>query len=94
MKRMRAIVTGGAGFVGSAIARQLLEKNAEVLVVDNLSTGFARNVLSDAKFAPVDIREYSEVDTIFANFEPDVVFHQAAQMSVARSVKLRLKTLR
>ena len=82
----RILITGGAGFVGSRIADRLCDKN-DVLVVDNLSSGKARNIPKGRKFHPCDIREHREVAEIFGNFNPDVVYHQAAQVSVARSVK-------
>lgn len=84
---MRVLITGGAGFVGSRIA-QMLEKGHDVLVVDNLYTGKAKNIPKNRRFHPCDIRDYREVAGIFNSFKPDVVFHQAAQVSVAKSVKV------
>lgn len=82
---MRCIVTGGAGFIGSHIAEALAERDAEVLVVDDLSTGKRYNVPEKAELAEVSITS-PEVEQIIADFAPNVVFHLAAQMDVRRSV--------
>ncbi len=76
---MRAVVTGGAGFIGSSLVDALLERGDEVTVVDNLSSGRRENVSPDARFVEADIREPLELDA-------DVVFHLAAQADVSTSV--------
>ena len=77
---MRAIVTGGAGFVGSHVVDALLARGDEVTVVDNLSTGRRENVDPAARLLEHDIREPFEIDA-------DVVFHLAAQADVVTSVE-------
>jgi UDP-glucose 4-epimerase len=82
------LVTGGAGFIGSAIVRGLLDQGAErVVVVDSLLTGHERNleeVRGAVDFHRVDIRDY---DVLLPAFEGvDVVFHEAAIPSVPRSI--------
>lgn len=81
---MRVLVTGGAGFIGSHVAEQLLSRGHEVAVLDNLSTGKRENVPSGARFYEVDIR--SGCAEVFEDFRPEAVSHQAAQMDVRRSV--------
>ena len=71
---MRALVTGGAGFVGTNLVKRLLKDKHDVIVFDNYSTGFRENQLDGCRYAYVDIRED------FTNFSEkvDVIFHMAA----------------
>ena len=84
----RFLITGGAGFIGSALTRGLLAKGAEkVVIVDNLLTGHARNldeVRGNIDFHHTDIRNYDAV--LAAMRGVDVVFHEAAIPSVPRSI--------
>src|SRR5579863_1353736 len=85
----RFLVTGGAGFIGSALVRGLLARGAKrVVVVDNLITGHERNldeVRGAVDFHRVDIREYEALRKTMEG--TDVVFHEAAIPSVPRSIK-------
>jgi len=81
---MKVLVTGGAGFIGSHITDKLIEKGAEVVVVDNLSTGQKRHINPKATFIEMDICS-PELATIFSNHF-DAVIHLAAQVDVASSV--------
>jgi len=87
---MRAIVTGGAGFIGSNLVDALLDRGDEVTVVDDLSTGRAANVdgaiARGAKLLVVDIRDAADLDGAFAQARPHAVFHLAAQIDVRKSV--------
>ncbi len=81
-------VTGGAGFIGCNLARFLLEKGHDVVVLDNLATGKKENIepiLSQIAFLEGDIRDRDAVDRAFQGCEG--VFHQAALGSVPRSVE-------
>ena len=82
---MRVLLTGGAGFIGSHVADQLLSRRHEVLVVDDLSTGKRENLSEGALFYELDIR--SGCAKVFEEFEPEALCHQAAQMDVRRSVR-------
>ena len=82
---MRVLLTGGAGFIGSHVAEQLLAGGHEVAVIDNLSTGKRENVPEGASFYERDIR--SGCAEAFEEFGPDALCHQAAQMDVRRSVR-------
>ncbi|MEZ6131021.1 MAG: SDR family NAD(P)-dependent oxidoreductase [Planctomycetaceae bacterium] len=84
---MRLLVTGGAGFIGSHIADKALGKGWTVAVMDNLVSGRRENVPTGATFFEVDIRDRAAVDQAFADFQPTAVSHQAAQASVAVSVR-------
>lgn len=81
---MRVLVTGGAGFIGSAIVDLLLEEGLEVAVVDNLSTGRRENVNPKSRLHVTDIRD-PELAAVFAAQRPEVVFHQAARANVRES---------
>ena len=81
---MKVVVTGGAGFIGSAIARALLARGDEVVAFDNLLTGFKENVPDDAELIEGDLRALDDVRSAFAG--ADAVVHQAALRSVPKSV--------
>jgi UDP-glucose 4-epimerase len=83
---VRAIVTGGAGFVGSHVADALLARGDEAHVVDNLSTGSRENVPSGAQLHELDIRR-DELRALITDLRPEVVFHLAAQADVGTSVE-------
>ncbi len=85
MRRVRALVTGGAGFIGSHVVDALLARGDEVVVVDSLATGKRENVAAGAELQVRDIRE--PLDDLFAGFEPEAVFHLAAQADVRVSVE-------
>ncbi len=79
------MVTGGAGFIGSHLVEHLVAAGREVLVVDDLSTGSDGNVPGPARLERRDIAT-DELDDLFRDFRPDVVFHLAAQASVPASM--------
>ena len=81
-----ALVTGGAGFIGSHLVDRLLEEGHKVAVIDNLSTGKLKNLNSAATFYHMDITNPSMQD-IFQREQPDLVYHLAAQISVSESTK-------
>jgi UDP-glucose 4-epimerase len=82
---VRAIVTGGAGFIGSHVVDALLARGNEVAVLDNLATGKRANVADGAVLHEGDIR--SDADAAFDAARPEVVFHLAAQADVGTSVE-------
>jgi UDP-glucose 4-epimerase len=88
--RMRALVTGGAGFIGSHVVDALVERGDEVTVADYLSTGRRENLeqalANGARLVELDIRDAAAVADLFARERPEVVFHLAAQIDVRRSV--------
>jgi len=87
LSTMRLLITGGAGFIGSHIAERSLAAGWQVAIVDDLSSGRRENVPADAKFYQVDIQDHAAVMAAFADFKPEAVSHQAAQASVAISVR-------
>jgi UDP-glucose 4-epimerase len=85
---MRALVTGGAGFIGSNLVDALLERGDDVTVIDDLSTGRRDNLAQagDADLNELDIRDFDAVSDLVGRVRPEVVFHLAAQIDVRRSV--------
>ena len=82
---MRAIVTGGAGFIGSHVVDALVARGDEVTVIDSLVHGKRENVSSGAQLHVRDVRE--PVDDLFDEVQPEAVFHLAAQADVRVSVE-------
>ncbi len=83
---MKILVTGGAGFIGSNIVDALVENGHDVVVVDNLYMGRLKNLNPKAKFYLLDLQA-AEISKLFALEKFDVVYHEAAQMDVRRSVE-------
>ena len=79
-----ALVTGGAGFIGSHLVDELLNSGRRVIVVDDLSSGQLKNINSNCGFMHGDITS-DALDSIFEKEKPSLVFHLAAQSSVAIS---------
>ncbi|QDT64784.1 NAD-dependent epimerase/dehydratase family protein [Calycomorphotria hydatis] len=84
---MRVLVTGGAGFIGSHIIELLLEEGHEPAALDDLSSSKQKNVPKEVKLYEADIRNLEAVRRAFQDFQPEAVSHQAAQVSVSRSVR-------
>ncbi len=83
---MRAIVTGGAGFIGSHLVDALLVRGGEVHVVDDLSTGSRENLTGTVELHELDIRDEA-LEQLVGRLRPEVVFHLAAQADVGTSVE-------
>jgi len=75
---MRALVTGGAGFIGSHIAEELVRRGHEVVCLDDLSAGTEKNIPQGSEFLYVDVSKKSLLEGVFSKFRPQVVYHQAA----------------
>ena len=80
------LLTGGAGYIGSHILRQLLEKKFRVLVVDNLSTGSRKLVNKKAKFFKIDICDKKKLEKVF-KYKISCIIHLAAALSVPEGQK-------
>jgi UDP-glucose 4-epimerase len=87
---MKALVTGGAGFIGSNLVDALVARGDEVTVVDNLATGKRENLegalQNGATLEEVDIREAEAMSDVVGRTRPGVIFHLAAQIDVRKSV--------
>ena len=88
----RILVTGGAGFIGSAVVRHIINETADAVVVDKLT--YAGNLMSLAPvaqndrfaFEKVDICDRASLDRVFQQYQPDCVMHLAAESHVDRSI--------
>jgi len=87
---VRALVTGGAGFIGSHLVDALLARGDEVCVIDNLTTGRRENLdealAGGATLVEASVTDEAAVANVFEEHEPEIVFHLAAQMDVRISV--------
>lgn len=84
---MKIVVTGGAGFIGSHVVDALLGHGHAVAVIDDLSSGSRANLPPAVPLHVVDIVDTAAVQRVIAAERPDAICHQAAQMSVSRSVR-------
>ncbi len=94
---MKILVTGGAGFIGSTLAKKLVERGDSVLLVDNFNDFYSpeakrRNAeelltFKNCKLAEIDFCDQEKLASVFANFKPDVVAHLGAMANVRYSVK-------
>jgi len=81
---MKALVTGGAGFIGSHMADRLIEDGFEVTIIDDESTGMRENVNPGARYVKGDIQDVKTLESAFDPI-PDVVFHIAGKASTIKS---------
>lgn len=90
---MRILVTGGAGYIGSHLVKNLLKQNYQVIILDNLSTGSIAPVgiikknYGEIEFIKADLADKERLAEIFANHDIDAVMHLAAKIDVNESVK-------
>lgn len=82
----RVLVTGGAGYIGSHVAKKLLSQGFEVVVYDNLSTGFREAIPAGALFVQGDIRNYRLLSETLQTYKIEAVIHFAAKLLVGESV--------
>ncbi len=87
---MRALVTGGAGFIGSNLSDALLARGDEAIIVDDLSTGRRENIeqalANGATLVEADIRDRAAIEEIAGRERPEAIFHLAAQIDVRKSI--------
>ena len=80
----KIIVTGGAGFIGSHIVDRLIDEGFEVAILYNISSGNRLNINNEAKLYEVNLYN-GNISSIIKDFQPNLVFHLAAQSSVSVS---------
>jgi UDP-glucose 4-epimerase len=90
---MRVLVTGGAGYIGSTVARRLVETGYDVVVLDNLSQGNRAAVPDAATFVHGDLRDREGVDSTLADHRPDAIMHFASHTLVGESMEAPLMYL-
>jgi UDP-glucose 4-epimerase len=83
---VRALVTGGAGFIGSHLVDALVERGDDVWVLDNLASGRRENVNEGSRLVEADVRDAGAVAGAFAEAKPETCFHLAAQADVRVSI--------
>ncbi|MFI8687963.1 NAD-dependent epimerase/dehydratase family protein [Rossellomorea sp. NPDC077527] len=83
---MKVLVTGGAGFIGYHVTKNLQKKGHSVILIDSLITGNEENIPEGVAFYKMDITS-PEIETVFIKEEPDIIIHLAAQISVSYSMK-------
>ena len=90
----RVLVTGGAGYIGSVVAAQLVAKGSEVIILDNLYQGSRKAVPHGAELITADIADRAALDRIFTERRIDAVMHFAASIEVSESMKMPEKYFR
>jgi len=85
MKKIKCLVTGGAGFIGSNLVDELVKRNYEVSIIDNLISGKKKNINSKVNWYDFDIANYKDIRPIFTNI--DYVFHTAALSRIPLSIE-------
>ena len=88
---MAILVLGGAGYIGSHTVYELIDAGRDVVVADNLVTGFRQAVHPKARFYEVDIRDKKAMDALFEKEKIEGVIHFAASSQVGESMSLPLK---
>lgn len=90
---MKYLITGGCGFVGSNLAQEVLNREEELVVLDNLFRyGSAQNLewlktQGSFTYYPYDIRNTNDVETVIKKEQPDIVFHLAGQVAMTTSIE-------
>ena len=85
MKYKKALVTGGAGFIGSYLTNELIKLGLEVVVLDDLSVGSKANLSGNEKFILGDIRDKTKVAKIIHDEDIEIIFHLAAKVTIRGS---------
>lgn len=88
---MKVLVVGGAGYIGSHAVNELIKDGQQVIILDNLSSGYKELVHPEAKFYLGDIRIKSDIEKVFEIEKIDVVMHFAAKIIVPESLKIPLE---
>ncbi len=84
---MNALITGGAGYIGSTVSNYLIDRGHNVTIIDDLSTGSISNIPKKAVFFKIDISDTKKLNKIFHKKKFDVVFHFAAFINNEESIK-------
>lgn len=90
----RVLVTGGAGYIGSVVAAQMLERGYEVVILDNLSHGHRAAAPQDARFVSGDVADRAALDALMSDSPYDAVLHFAAFIEAGESMQIPAKYFR
>jgi len=93
---MSILITGGAGYIGSHVVKQLLLKDQDIVILDNLSTGSQKTLetlrqIKSFDFEKMDLSDFEKVKEVFQKYDIDTVIHFAASIVVPESVENPLK---
>ena len=88
---MNILITGGAGYIGSHIAEQLINKKNNIIIFDNLETGFKKLINKKAIFIKGDINDKNKLVSILNKYKIETIFHLAAYLNVSEAEKSKLK---
>ena len=83
---MNILIIGGAGYIGSHVTREFLDKNCSCVVYDNLSSGLRENLFTEAKFIHGDIHDYQALLAVMKSVKFDALIHLAASKAVGESM--------
>jgi len=84
---MQYLITGGAGFIASHIAEELIRQNHDVVLIDDISAGCAKNINPDAEFIEGSVTDQAKLAEICKNHSFEGIFHLAAVASVQKSIE-------
>ena len=85
MKNTNILITGGAGYIGSHIVENLINYKNNIIIIDNLETGFRRLINKKAKFIKSDIKDKKKLVSIINYFRIDTIIHLAAYLNVSEA---------
>ncbi len=85
------LVTGGAGYIGSHIVEQLIKNKQNIIILDNLVTGYKKLINKKAKFIKADIKDKSKIISIIKDFKINSIIHLAAHLNVSEAEKNKKK---
>ena len=83
---MKVLLTGGAGYIGSHVALNLIEQGHNVHIIDNLSTGNSNLIPNKAEFSNCNIADTLKIESILKKYSFDIVMHFAGYIQVEESV--------
>ena len=88
---MSILITGGAGYIGSHIIEQLIDKKYDVVILDNLKTGYKKLINQKANFIKGDINNKKLVNNIIKQYNIQTIIHLAAYLNISEAEKNKLK---
>ena len=91
---MGILITGGAGYIGSHITEQLIDRKCDIIILDNLTTGHKRLINKEAIFIKGDINDRKLVNNIIKQYNIQTIIHLAAYLNVSEAEKNKLKYLK